>query len=699
MAATTTRSPRVPRSRTLRLLTIAVSLGLLVVLSTGCLTGDIGVKVNKDGSGNISIKIFPTDELQQLIVAGNLVPVARSAVDQVSGSSFEQINEDGRVGYKVELPFDDYQALGQALIDGVTIGESHLRIFSDFHLTELNGNWNLEATLAPEMLSDALRADPTTEQLINTEGLVPLNSDLRLTIALPGRVTNTNGAKAGTGSAMWTLKTNQNVVLKMTTVPKPLLTETQKVLLGALLAVIFGVFLVTWGSQRSWGSGVERRERKRSKKLRFSGNVAKPHGWTGEGPLEHAPEGTVPKSGPMPPRAIPTIGPANGSARSAFAETAPQVPLTGELPPVAPPVAPAPNATAPNPWAPHRPGAPLPGENLPGTDRRPAVYGTAPDAVPAAVAPEAAPTSSAEPTEPEYVFAPPVTAEPAPVPVVPPSPAQLSAEEASAHHDAFYRDPTHEMSGLSNKVAEAHLRDLDPLAPDASMSTELAAPAESAEPIVQGVTDVPASVEKAPWWFESDTGAAGVTSSDVAPEPAWAPTTAEAAPVSPFTTGPSPSSAETSVSPGDEVQLEGEHYVSVGGGFFDYEPSSDVVEEHAEVDTERTAVEEPGVAPTGSLVAGALDDGPAWVSEESWEPDPDTEYPSIDGSGGLDMQTPMVVATEPEVEYPSIDGDGGLTSVGDEAIPPDWYPDPDDPNRYRWWDGVDWTDYVSESGS
>ncbi|MCB1256404.1 MAG: DUF2510 domain-containing protein, partial [Microthrixaceae bacterium] len=305
----------------------------------------------------------------------------------------------------------------------------------------------------------------------------------------------------------------------------------------------------------------------------------------------------------------------------------------------------------------------------------------------------------------------------APVPEPAPAAQQMSAEDASTHHDSFYGDPANEMIGLESKVAEARLADLDPLAPSAAAIPDAPVAPGSAT----AKQDQPSS-DKAPWWFESETGAAKpATQSTPAPEPAWTPSDAGSSGASPFSTDAS--SLAEGIDPAvDEHEIDNPHYVAVGGGFFDYEPGDDEADgatsdaSEAEAPSAATApAESPAwTAPEPSPVAvptpepeaafaepeAAIGDEPAWASETDWDPDPAADYPSIDGAGGLEEGLPIAAPVEEEMEYPSIDGDGDLGIAPDDStIPPDWYPDPDDPNRYRWWDGVDWTDYVSESGS
>ena len=791
-AKTTVTSMRV-QNRRVRSLALVIVAMLLAVVSTGCLTGDVNVKVNKDGSGSVEIVIFPTEELQTLLVAANAIPIAEDAVSQVRDSSFEKINEDGRLGYKVKLPFDDYQELGRTLVNGTIVGDNPVRLFTTFELTEINDEWRLNAILAPEMLSDALKADPSTQELIDSAGVVPLNSDLRLTISLPGKITRTNGTQTGSGSAQWALKTNTDATLQMVTVPKPLLTDTQKIFLGAGLAVVVGIFLLVWGSPRSWGKGAERKERRRTKKLTFAGPSGKGAGWQNQGPVAHAPEGTVPRSGPMPPRAIPTLGtPSMTGSPLKLEQRLPN----GELAPVGPPVAPDFNPHAPNPFAPHRPGAPLqsqPGDAPAGASDPPVEPAPAPvaPAASAPVAPVDAPTGARDP-------------------VAPAAPQEVTPEQTAARHEELYHDPANELSGLGVKAGDAGHFDLAPVSSspvveeiqpvsDERTGARADEPAEgqsvpaASNPDQESSTGLPA--DKAPWWFESQTGQSPTNhppasqSSAADAQPDFEPVIPEPAAARAAQPGPEPAWASTGESDGpdasrspfstggaiaeDDQETASSHYVAAGGGFFDYVEDDGAAEadesaeadevaeplvatmgnasgadgadpggEHANLsgatgstsgggatdaaaheaeqsqhhseseaadfagtDTDSTLSSEVPIGATDSFSSGTSsavsDDRPSWSPPETsvFDDDP-ADYPSIDGSGGLDLDLSTPVDEEP-IEYPSIDGGGGLDIdlEADSDIPPDWYPDPDDPERFRWWDGVEWTDFVSDSGS
>ncbi|HTN99294.1 MAG TPA: DUF2510 domain-containing protein, partial [Microthrixaceae bacterium] len=96
-----------------------------------------------------------------------------------------------------------------------------------------------------------------------------------------------------------------------------------------------------------------------------------------------------------------------------------------------------------------------------------------------------------------------------------------------------------------------------------------------------------------------------------------------------------------------------------------------------------------------------------WFAEspstsENYVFEPIMEYPDVTAD---DVHLPEADSALDQGAYPDITVDdsfaiaeasppdvGGPDEFGN--IPPDWYPDPDDTTRYRWWDGQNWTDYV-----
>lgn len=331
----------------------------LMFVTAGCLTGDISVKIDRSGSGSIDLELLPADELQKLLVDADAITAIQGAVEDYDGATFETTTVDGRIAYRSHIPFDDYRDLADVLAQGFQVMGSDVHLFSEFNLSETDDNWRLDATLAQEMLSDELRSDPSLQQLIDSSGITSLRSDLRLTISLPGRVTRTNGERMASGTVSWSLKKDSSPTLMMVTEPKPLLTMAQKVIVGAGSAMVLGIVFILWGSRVSWRGSSERKERKRAKRITFGPKlrVGKGDGWDNSGPLAPAPEGTVPDSGPMPPRTIPTLHKSTAATPDKIV-----APPTSNLPPVAPPVAPAVDPSVADPFAPHLPGAPLAGE-------------------------------------------------------------------------------------------------------------------------------------------------------------------------------------------------------------------------------------------------------------------------------------------------------------------------------------------------
>lgn len=575
----------------------------IAVVTTGCLTGDIKVKIDKSGSGTIDVEVLPYDELQRELKRVDAIPVVQNAVEGFDGGRFESTTVDGRIAYRAHIPFDDYRDLDDVLSDGFEVAGTNLRVFSEFDLSEIDGGWRLDATLAPDVLSDALRTDPSLQQLLDSEGLVALNSDLRLTIALPGRIVRTNGERVAAGTAKWSLKKDAHPTLMMVTEPKPLLTFVQKIFLGAALAIVLGVMFMLWGSRTAWKSGsAERKERRRAKKMTFgpsrgSGVGSPGAGWDNSGPMQPVVEGTVPTSGPMPPRMIPTIH----DSTAAAATTGIVTPPTSSLPPVAPPVAPVVDPNVPDPFAPHVPGVPPTGvpQGAPHGEAPPPGGGGYPGTQP--VSPPVAPV--VDPNVPDP-FAPHI---PGVSPTQPPVDDPLIAPPVAPARSEADQDPW-----LFDAIPE------DDVAPGSGVIAEPAVEPEPTQFEQPGF-----AFDGTPGWFSSETEdhvAGGVP----VPEPA----TTEPATTEPAGGEPLPR--------GDAGPTGGDQSGGYTAGAYP------AVDEHHDVAEARAGVEPH---------AGA----------------------------------------EPSTSHRD-------RPVG-HRIPAAWYPDPDDPRRYRWWNGAEWTDYVSGDGS
>lgn len=661
-----------------------IVVSLLAVMTTGCLTGEVSVKINKSGSGTIDIELLPYDELQKLLVETKAVPIAEEAVEDYDGATFESTTVDGRIAYKAHLPFDDYTDLVDVMTDGITIMGLNLRVFSEFTLTEIDGNWRLDATPAPELLSDALRADPSLQQLLDSEGIVALNSDLRLTIALPGTIVRTNGEKIASGTAKWSLKKDLAPRLTMLTEPKPLLTFTQKILVGSFLAIVLGVMLNLWGSRTSWQSGrTERKERRRAKKLTFGPKRAGgPNaGWDNSGPIAPAAEGTVPASGPMPPRVIPTLR----DSTTAAASTQIVTPPISNLPPVAPPVAPSVDPNVPDPFAPHRPGQAT-GEGV-GLD-------AARQDLTAPISPPVAPVvdpNMPDPFAPHVPGAPVSASAPPAPPIVPPVPPVAPVPPAAA------APPPPPPAGAAPHVPPVAEEVPVAPAPPVAESTPQAAPA-AAE--ASAVADTPVAPVEFDLIDDGRDGSVEPVMFDLVDDP----------------------DGEVAPAMFDLVEEPGE-------------PTGDV---HAPGDVHTDAEsDEAGSEPTPFEQPGFSFDGtPGWFSSETdagpsatdggeggapAAPEP-ASMPEPGGSGSPRFMPDPAFSADPVVE-PVTDAihepvtdhvDEPVAGAVDELvadavdepvaaaqheIPAAWYPDPDDPNRYRWWDGTEWTDYVSGEGS
>ncbi|WP_173918224.1 hypothetical protein [Halobacillus sp. Marseille-Q1614] len=83
-------------------------IGLFLFLLTGCVKGDFGVKINKDGSGVNTITIgVEQDTLEQFSGAEDGTITAPYEDLEAQGYSIKEISENGFVGFQATKKFDD----------------------------------------------------------------------------------------------------------------------------------------------------------------------------------------------------------------------------------------------------------------------------------------------------------------------------------------------------------------------------------------------------------------------------------------------------------------------------------------------------------------------------------------------------------------------------------------------------------------
>jgi hypothetical protein len=246
------RSGRVPRAPW-----IAAGFAVAAVLLGGCFGGDVDVRVDGDGSGQVVAELVldpaTSTALEQVDVSA-LVGRADPTVDV----EIEPITSGGLQGYRVVAPFDDVASLTRVLTEGVDVAGGRVRLMESLSITNdaTDDSWTMDAVVLP--------AEQVLEQLRGT-GLPGLDGaevgslDLSLSVALPGQVVRTNAPSSDGGTATWPVGDYRTPAgLQMRTEPATFPTPVQKVLGGALLAVVVGVVLALWGAS----AAARRRETK-----------------------------------------------------------------------------------------------------------------------------------------------------------------------------------------------------------------------------------------------------------------------------------------------------------------------------------------------------------------------------------------------------------------------------------------------------
>jgi hypothetical protein len=300
------------------------------------------------------VEVFPGPQLRRALDGFDVESAVGGAFAGAEGYTFDDVERDGRPGYRIEVPFRDHRDAVPLLVDGATVAGERVVLFSSFELEELRGDrgWRLEAEINPiGRIVSGGAAEPTAlEQLVAAAGLPGSGSGLDLSISLPGAVVSSNADRVDGGTATWVLdRPEAPTRLFLRTEPRPLLNPAQLVAALAAAAVAVGAVLALVGRrtyQRTEGDR-NRRRHERHGVRRTPGDPWAP------------PPGGAPSAAPAAaPRAAPAATPptAGNGPPGGGAVPPPTLPPLGPQPPPEPPPGPPPPAPPPPP--PPAPGPP-----------------------------------------------------------------------------------------------------------------------------------------------------------------------------------------------------------------------------------------------------------------------------------------------------------------------------------------------------
>lgn len=323
-------------------------------MATSCLSGDVEVKVDGDGSGSVTVEVFPTQDVMSVVDGIAVDQLVDGSFASVSGYELERIDSDGREGYRLFVPFTDAPELTEVLVNGGTVAGQQVQLFSSFSLLELpdDAGWQLDATINPiGQLVNPAGDDPlgvSLEQLIESAGVAGAGTGLDLSISLPGTVASSNSSDVDGGTATWRLdEPAASTQLLMRTEPTEFLTTAQLVVGGAGLALLAGVVLALVGATRPYRR-TERDRRQRKRRGRRRRSRSKGSGTTGWEPPGGGPVDPAIAAGSRSarPEALPPLAPgAVGPVAAVVEPPSPTLPDGGAVPTVE-------SVPEHSPWAP-----------------------------------------------------------------------------------------------------------------------------------------------------------------------------------------------------------------------------------------------------------------------------------------------------------------------------------------------------------
>ena len=206
------RSSRTARSARAFVLLLALAAVALV----GCIRAEIAIRVNEDGSGEISVLTAVDAELFGELGAGlgggeDVDPFSDlNEADLPPGASVEEYDEDGFTGVRITLPFDPGDDLARSIDQALTqaggddtdglVGSDGA--FDSFSLVREGEGWRFDATVAPVDDADE-GADALGGALF--ESLFS-EASVEIKLSLPGDLIEHNADRVDGGTLVWELE-------------------------------------------------------------------------------------------------------------------------------------------------------------------------------------------------------------------------------------------------------------------------------------------------------------------------------------------------------------------------------------------------------------------------------------------------------------------------------------------------------------
>ena len=328
----TTTIPPLPLSP--RTVARCVLVAVVALLCTGCLSGEAELTVDDDGSGTITVEVFPPGRLTDDLDADDLDDLLDTAAETAGDIEIETIERDGVSGFRVEVPFDDVDQAVVALQGGTTLAGQTVGLFESLSIVELpdDEGWEMSASLVPlDQVAGSGSGGPSElDGLLDAAGLSSSGSGFDLSVSLPGNVLSSNADSTDGGTATWNLDDAEApATLRMRTEPAPLITPFRVIVGGAALVVLLGVVLFMVGASRP--QRASRRERRKLEAER----PPSPTSTAGWARPEPSPEALPPISSSPDPW-TPT---STSTPHSTSSVAVPSGPTSPEPPPYSPPPA------------------------------------------------------------------------------------------------------------------------------------------------------------------------------------------------------------------------------------------------------------------------------------------------------------------------------------------------------------------------